>query len=268
MVEIENVISQQDIDILRQYQNVIDDRSDVRPDVISKHPRWNIDIWPQDIIEAVLKKIVTENFEVDEIIFNISKIAFRIHVDSGRTEKQRKGKAIIIPLYYHGDASTVFFNNFWNGPSAKFSKGENSPFQYQLPNLHGQFIEVEDIRDLLYLAKTDPTKIIDFEVNDKFICDLEYLCEARSNKKISKVDDRCYDYFNIINYNPEKEFDRKIRDRYLSHVDIESLHGLTIDSIVKWKVGNAIVFDRNQLHSASNTHSEKSFVTIFTNSLD
>lgn len=264
MFEIKKVLDKKELEILIDYQNIIDDRSDVRPDVITKHPRWNLDEWPQDIIDSVLRKTLKTGYVVDEVIFNIFKISFKLHVDSGNTEKQRKGYAILLPLYTKGKASTVFFDNYWNGPSTKFSRSDNSPFQYQLPDKKNKFVLISDIRELYKQAINFPQTITEFEVNDSFIKNLEYLIDARSNKKLGKVDNRCYDYSQIVNYDEYKKFDEKIRKKYLNHIDPESLNGLTLDRIIDWKIGDGIVFNRNRIHSASSTHSEKSCITIFT----
>jgi hypothetical protein len=268
MHEILQVLDREELKILTQYQKIVDHRSDVRPDVISKHPRWNVDDWPQDIVNSALKKILDHDYEIDEVIFNVFKISFKLHVDSGDSEKQRSGKAVILPLYTEGPASTVFFDNYWNGPSAKFSKVKNSPFQYQLPDKNDQFVLIPDLREFYKQAITEPDSIDRFEINETFIKELEYLIEARSNKKLAKVDTRCYDYSEIINYDEFAKFDENVRRTYLNHIDLESLHGLTVDRIIEWHPGNAIVFDRNQIHSASSTHKVKSCITIFTNRVE
>ncbi len=54
---IKDIITKQDQQVLIDYLETEDDRSDIRPDVSSKHPRWNIDHWPQYIVERALEKI-------------------------------------------------------------------------------------------------------------------------------------------------------------------------------------------------------------------
>ena len=87
--------------------------------------------------------------------------------------------------------------------------------------------------------------------------------EARSNQKLSKVDGRTYDYTDVENYDPEAEFDPKLHEQYLSHIGIETLHGLTIETAAKWVPGDCIRFSRRQLHAAGSGHSEKVGVTVF-----
>jgi hypothetical protein len=259
-----NLISPEDITSLLNYHNIVDDRTDSRPDVISKHPRWGIDPWPEHIVANLLDKILDYEYEIDEVIFNQSRISFRLHADSGRDKNDRDGHGILIPLSCKGICTTIFFNNFWNGTSTKFSKIEIHPFEYTLLNKHGNWQNISDLRQLLHLSLTDPDLITDFIIDEGFIKTLEYLIEARNNKKISKIDGRCYDYTEVVNYDPDLKFDTKFHNDYLSHIPIQTLHGLTVDSLIFWNIGNCIVFDRNQLHCAGSGHSEKIGLTVFT----
>ncbi len=59
------------------------------------------------------------------------------------------------------------------------------------------------------------------------------------------------DYSDIINYT-DKPFDKEIHEKYLSHIPIAALHGLTVEKVVPWTPGNAIIFDMGRIHSASN----------------
>ena len=72
------------------------------------------------------------------------------------------------------------------------------------------------------------------------------------------------DYTNIVNYKPDTLFNPEIKAKYLPHVAIENLHGLTIDKIVPWQLGEVYTFDRTQLHSAGATHNYKKWLTLFT----
>ena len=59
------------------------------------------------------------------------------------------------------------------------------------------------------------------------------------------------DYSDIFNIT-DKPFDKQIYNEYLTHVPYESLHGLTVESIIRWQPGDAITFDMGKLHSATN----------------
>ena len=259
----ENILSSENIIELNEYEMIHDDRTDARPDVVSKHPRWDVDDWPQHVVKKALDSCINYEYEVEEVIFNRSKISFRLHADSGNTERARRGHAVLIPLYTDGPSHTVFFNNYWYGDSTRFSKEKILPFEYRLPNKRGEWQYIPDIRVLYNECISQPNRIVDFDVTEDFIDDLKNLITARSDKKIGKKDNRTYDYSDITNYDPEKEFDQQIHEKYLSHIGIETLHGLTIESITEWKPGDCIRFSRRQLHAAGSGHSEKVGVTVF-----
>lgn len=57
------------------------------------------------------------------------------------------------------------------------------------------------------------------------------------------------DYSDIVGYTDEP-FNKQIYNEYLTHVPYDALHGLTVESIVRWQPGDAITFDMGKLHSA------------------
>ena len=258
MKVVKNLLTESEIAKLLEYHSIIDDRTDSRPDVISKHPRWDIDDWPQDIVRRILDNVLDDPYIVDEVIFNQSKISFRLHVDSGHSVEQKNGWAILVPLKVTGIAHTVFFDNFWEGPSTKFSKRKILPFEYQLQDKNGEWQYVSDVRDLRQQILDGG--VTDFKVT---IEELDYIIAARQNQKISKVDNRCYDYTDVINYDDDLKFDTTIHQQYLNHLEIETVDGLTIHDIVEWVPSDVIVFERSRLHCASSCHSEKIGITIF-----
>jgi len=260
----QGLLDHHDIETLLQYHYVRDDRTDARPDVISKHPRWNIDNWPQHVIKNILDRVLPLDYQVQEVIFNQSRISFRLHVDSDDGDQQKLGQAVLIPLSVRGPSATVFFDNFWLGASTKFSRTEIAPFEYQLLDQQGQWRSVPDLRILLKACQEDPEQVKDFVVNPEFVRDLEYLIKARSDQALSKTDGRCYDYTNIINFDETLRFDQDLHQQWLSHIPIENLHGLTIHKIVTWNPGDVIVFERQRLHCAASGHDEKIGVTVFT----
>ncbi len=260
----QRLLSDREIDSLLEYHWITDDRTDDRPDVRSKHPRWNIDKWPQQIVQQVLDQVLDYTYSVEEVIFNQSRISFRLHADSGDGNLESLGHAIIIPLKVAGPSATVFFDNYWFGPSTKFSRVLIKDYEYNLHNKHGDLTHVDDLRTLLSQCLYDPSSVVDFVVNTDFIKSLEYLISARDNRSISKKDNRCYDYSDVLNYQEEKIFPSDTHQQYLNHIPIENLHGLTVDQIVSWGIGDAIVFDRKQLHCAASGHQEKIGITVFT----
>ena len=209
-----NLLNDRELTTLLAYHYKEDERTDTRATVRSKHPRWDIDQWPQDIIEP----LIDDKSTVEEVIFNESTISFQIHVDSGY-KNPLVNKGIIIPLKCDR-GSTVFFDNYWYKDASKFVRSE------------------------------DPYA----SVKDK-------------EKQITNKDQRITDYKNIVGYN-DKPFDNELYNLYLTHIPYENLHGLTTDKVVPWVPGDVIIFDRNQLHCASNEHDHKIGMTVFTNLLE
>ena len=63
----------------------------------------------------------------------------------------------------------------------------------------------------------------------------------------------------------EKDFDKEIHRKYLSHIDINNLKGLEIEFIYNWKVGESLIVDRSHIHCASSRIDGKKLgLTTFT----
>ena len=63
----------------------------------------------------------------------------------------------------------------------------------------------------------------------------------------------------------EKEFDKEIHQKYLTHIEIDNLKGLEIELIYNWKVGESLIADRSHIHcSSSKIDNKKLGLTTFT----
>jgi len=63
----------------------------------------------------------------------------------------------------------------------------------------------------------------------------------------------------------DKEFDKELHKKYLSHIDINNLKGMEIEFIYKWKIGDTLIVDRTHVHCASsNIDGKKLGLTTFT----
>ena len=272
---LQNIITAEERQCLLDYIAKDDERTDARPDVRSKHPQWNEPGWPQDIIESALCRGVGEGFVIDEINFRQDRIGLKPHTDDGPIEGA-VGKNMMILLDAKPSAQTVFFKNYWpNNPryGAFFTRTPWSPFSYQLEARDGRWVQVNDLRVLLQQCKTDPKSVIDFDVTKEFVDLIESLIQKRSAPKLDfdtrdqgtgytqpglRVD--CY--HELTDYQSDQLFDPIFHAQYLTDVPIEDLHGLSVDQVVEWEPGSAIVFDRDQLHASSSNHDQKSFITI------
>lgn len=255
----DQILDQQDIDTLLAYNNVNDNTTDVRPDVRSKHPIWDKDDFPQDILQSALDKILPEPYEVETVLFYKSQVSFRLHVDSGLFQGDPIYCNVLLPLHFLGPATSVLFDNHYFGISTRFARSNVSPYRYNLPDRAGSFIWVDDIRVLLDKCQNSPNSIKEFEVNDQFIQNLQQLVCKRQN-----ADSRTSDYSQITNFLADKKIDQTLYKKYLSHMPAEDLDGLTVETVYDWKKGGALTFPRTQLHCAGAGHKEKIGVSIFT----
>ena len=48
-----------------------------------------------------------------------------------------------------------------------------------------------------------------------------------------------------------KEFDKELYKKYLTHLDIDNLKGMEIEYVYSWKVGESLIVDRSHTHCAS-----------------
>jgi len=272
---IENIITENERKTLCEYLATEDERSDVRPDVTSKHPRWDIDKWPQDIVERGMEKIFPKGYEISEILFWDTKIGLKPHTDNV-SKTGTIGKTVLLLLDMEPTAHTLFFDNYSYEPTPYgqfFTRQKYSPYQYKLPNKEGKLIVVEDLRDLLIQCKENPQSVADFHVDENFVQLIEETIKKRQRPRSDKgpwtngTAPRSNDYSMLTNHNESIEFPKDIHQEYLYDVPYEDLQGLTLDSVIEWKLGGAIVFNREMLHASSSCHSRKKFINIFAHSL-
>jgi len=63
----------------------------------------------------------------------------------------------------------------------------------------------------------------------------------------------------------EKEFDKEMHRKYLTHIDIENLKGMEIEMVYEWKIGDTLIVDRTHIHCASSRINNKKLgLTTFT----
>lgn len=260
-----NILTQAEInqllDWFHQKDSLVDDRLDVRSKALVD---WQNTDAPVNLLTKVLDTVLDQDYEVEVALFYGSRISFRLHTDSGEDDGRLLYKNVLIPLQFEGDATTVLFDNHYSGRHARFGREALSPFRYSLPNRFGQFEDVEDVRVLLQQCQADPASVTNFEVSDNFISSLEHIIQARSRTNARRPDDYITDYSVVANYQSNLKFDPDVHARYLSHIPIENLHGLTLDQVVPWIPGQVFTWDRTQLHAAGSGHSYKIGITVLT----
>jgi hypothetical protein len=266
---------------LLDYLDQDDDRTDDRPDVRSKHPNWNQPGWPQHIVADVMDRVLGKKYNIEEVVFRQDKVSLKIHTDYGSPEGYQ-GKTMIFLLDAKPEAQTIFFKNYftvWTRWGAFFTKTPWNRFAYTLTNKHGDLQQIEDLRDFLTQCESSPGSVENFDVTEEFLAKIRHLIHKRTLPKLEPgVQDqttgymqaglRLDDYSVLTDYDPDARFDPEIHRRFLSDTPIQDLNGLAVESVQHWQVGGVLIFDREQLHSSSNCHQQKSFITIFYHIID
>jgi hypothetical protein len=65
----------------------------------------------------------------------------------------------------------------------------------------------------------------------------------------SAIHDTVTDYADVIGAS-DRPFPQDFRERHLQHINPEMLEGLSVDRMLQWRVGSALVFDCGQLHTS------------------
>lgn len=273
MVQVfENVLDSRALKDLQDYFKIKDSDHDERPDVISKSPRPDSEAWPGCHVRHALRQILQQAFSIEEVLFHQSWTRYHLHADTGLGRQHQKlYKAVLFPLEFTGTSGTTFFQNYWHGPSAKFTKQPYLKYQYCLPNRFGGETWVEDLRVVRdKVRRGDPTLDETFCVDHDFVSMLDYLIKKRSDEAIAAHEKPILRHVWISEYNEvegfsDEPFPENLRRSYCQHVPAEDLHGLTFDQYVSWQPGSAIVFDRTQIHCTGNGDLGKLGLTVFTN---
>lgn len=229
-----------------------------------KNPSRNDSHFPQQLDE-IISRFIDYDHDYDGSIWACQSMdwAIRLHADVG-PDIEHWGNVILIPLHVQSKAQTVFFDNHYIGTEGGFfTKQDATPYSLSLKDCHGHWTFVRDIRLLDHLASKGNDLI---RLHGRtFTNDDSFRKIIKSRLKIDFTADMITDYSCISNWQAGRAFDKDVWQQYVRHVPIEDLDGLVIDKIVKWKPGQAYVFDRSQLHCASSNHSSKIGITIWIN---
>lgn len=255
----EDVLSDSDIQTLLDFNDRQDELTDARPDFTTKRPIWDQTDFPQDILSKALHKILPQGFQIDTVVFVTSRASFRLHTDSDVVHDDTIDRVVLMPLRFSGEATTVLFDNHYLGPGSVFGRSNIGPYRYSLPDRDGNFVWVDDIRDLLHRCQHLPHTVTEFEVDQQFVQELQDLIQLRS-----KVKPRITDYSQITNHDEDQSVDQELYERYLHHIPRQDLQGLKLHMIYHWQRGQALCFPRTQIHCAGAGHESKVGVSIWT----
>ena len=132
----------------------------------------------------------------------------------------------------------------------------------------------DDLEHKPFLAFCLPLKIVGNSDDIKLVTFDQYYYQGGAKFFKDDNEDR-HMFFNekIISYENVKflsdiGIDRDFKENYLSHLKDIWLEGLSINTVLEWKIGNILCFNCNQLHCSSNFLSKgvenKIALSIFT----
>lgn len=278
---ISNAMNESERMALLTYLDQDDGRTDARPDVRSKHPIWNEPGWPQHIVAGVMNRVLNKAYNIEEVVFRRDRVSLKVHTDYGSPEKYQ-GKTMIFLLEAEPEAQTIFFKNYlkvWTKWGAFVTKTPWNRYTYSLPSRDGSLRKIDDLRIFLTQCESDPASVRDFDITTEFLDQIKHLIVKRTLPKLEPNQQnqqtgymqaglRISDYSLLSDVDETSAFDTEFHQHYLSDTPIQDLNGLAIESVQDWEVGSVLIFDREQLHSSSNRHYQKSFITVFYHTLD
>lgn len=222
-------------------------------------PVKDINEWDPMIKEILVKKIEDEigNFSINPTEFPphyfSTKFPIKLHADTGHDPNAKIFKQILIPLKITPSSNpvyTIVFKRRWYGQATGFTSKKNLTKNlgndYDILDSEGKFVPFNDIELFYNQIKNNLGQTIEknggvFIITQEFLLKIKTLLgQERYNLQSDK---------HILNEIP---FDKEAYDKYLSHLDYDSLNSLEIDTIFKWKPGSAFIWDRNNLHTSSN----------------
>lgn len=263
---LKNAVNDSEISQLIDYYN-IGINKDQRPDHQSKNCPIDTNDWPQALTNSLLKRALGTVTGVERAFYleKNHESYYHIHVDTYYDQPINdvgNKYNILVPLEIEGTCTTVFFDNYWSGPMAKFTQKNISRFSYYLKDNNGVMSFVYDLNELLLTIQSGNNVYggHQWPNDNEFIVLLSDLIRVRSgsdNRPIVK------DYSLIENFN-DMPFDLDTYNKYLSGMNYDDFHGLTLDQAVEWELGDIIVFNKTQLHTVGTTHKRKLHYTVFT----
>ena len=265
---IENAVRSNEIfDLIRFY--LVEDRH------VVYHPYRDyrmkmLDFYNKDLpkkLHDVVNRVIDYPYKVAEevLIMHGSDFTSKLHVDSG-PNRDRWGHVVLIPLQVpsSGDYGTVYFKNHYlksdnDNPVFTYGKAPNNGAAW---TIDGRAIFIRDMEALVPYMDTDG----EFEYQgNKFIMDqtLRNKIKARIHpNKGGWTKNKTDDYPNITGYDPNYIIDQDTRSKWLAHHAPEDLVGLQIDKIIRWQIGDVILFDRTVVHTGSSTATGKIGITV------
>ena len=177
-------------------------------------------------------------------LFHESFSPLPLHVDSGFNEEAIIFKQVVTPLSSFGD--TVIFKNKWYERSALFTTKTSNNYDFIIKDKDHNFIDIIDIFDFKKKVDQTSNELIEYDKNYFYVDDKfkEYIGSLSKTKRYNERTDK-----HIKN---QKDFDRKIYEKYLTHQPFEDCKSLELDKAISWEPGALMYWDRIRIHSSDN----------------
>ena len=202
-------------------------------------------------IEETIGEFYVNDFQPHIIT---SRYPLRLHVDTGKNPNDLIFKNVIIPLEVeydlekknHSPPNTLIFKNTWYDQSALFTNHTDNDKDFIIKDSNGKFVDILNIDDFFNKIQKFNEDEIEynenvFRINDNFKDYIKRLTEIkRYNLRTNK---------HIVN---DKNFNRDLYEKYLSHQQYEDCKSLELDKAIETKVGSLIYWDRTRIHSSDN----------------
>lgn len=193
----------------------------------------------------------------------------RLHVDTGRDPNMIIGKQILIPLEIQpkkSEAHTILFKDRWYGPASNFEYSNNQNKFTALKNISGKLCFIKNVTDFKKKMQNhiQNSKKHFLYKGENFLLSNELVTTI---KKVAK--NERYNSNSNKHIKSNRTININFYKKYLTHHSIKDFNGLTPEMAYKWKVGEALIWDRSQLHCSDdfgNTNaSTKTAIAVFTN---
>lgn len=128
-------------------------------------------------------------------------------------------------------------------------------FETEVPHVIHNDDTFENIKP--YKAFTIPLKIFGSSDDIKLILFDQYFYYGPAKFFNGETNDREVFYnqsvtnYEYVSYTNNKGIDKNVQKKYLTHCNKEWLKGLSINTVLDWKIGNILCFDSLQLHCSS-----------------
>lgn len=230
--------------------------------------------WDENIANILLPKLkeCLGNFDIASTEFPPhffkSLHPTRLHADTGRDPNMCVNKQIMIPLEVTPEnsvAHTILFEDRWYGPATNFSYSNSQNKFSAFENIDEKLCFINNIYSFSE-ALTDNlnSKKFTYENNEFFVSKklIENVEKIKKNERYNQNSNK-----HIKNDN---EIEKVFYEKYLTHHSIEDFNSLSVDLAYEWKLGEALIWDRTQLHCSDaygkSGAESKTAISIFTNS--